>query len=163
MSKLTSNQRMVARTLIRNYLIKAEKNKIDIHYSQNRPTMVSPPTAEFYTDCSGLCINAFHWADLWTKFLVKDPAGYGYTGIGNTTSILATNRKRRVPLDRKFFIGDMALFGTWSKTTHVIICKKNGDKHSSEWTSHGQEAGPYEVDLFYRGTPLVVVRAESLA
>lgn len=163
MSKLTPAQRKETRTLIRNYLIKAEANKDDIHYSQMRPTMVAPPGADFYTDCSGLVINAYHWADLWTKFLVKDPAGYGYTGIGNTGSILATNRKRRVPLDRKFFVGDMALFGTWWKTVHVIICKKNGDRHTSEWTSHGQEAGPYEVDLFYRGTPLCVVRAESLA
>lgn len=161
---LTSTQREVARRLIRNYLLRAEANEPRIHYSMDRPTQVMPPTAEFETDCSGLVINAYHWADLWTPFVVRDPSGFHFTGIGNTTTILSTNKKRRVPLDRKFFVGDMALFGpSLSWTKHVIICKKNGTRKTALWTSHGQEAGPYEVELDYRRDLLVVVRSESLA
>lgn len=160
---LTPTQRKEARIFIRNYLLKAEANEDDIHYSQIRPTMIRPPGADFYTDCSGLVINAFHWADIWTPFRVLDPGGYGYTGIGNTQSILVTNRRRRIPLDRTFFVGDMGLYGSWDRTKHVVICRKNGDIHSSVWTSHGSEAGPYPVILRYRKDLLCVVRSESLA
>lgn len=160
---LNPSQRKSARTLIRRYLEKAEDNDRDIHYSQWRPTDIEPPTVEFSTDCSGLVINAHHWADLWLPFLVKDPGGYGYTGIGNTTSILSTNRRRRVPLDHMFYVGDMALYGSWSKTKHVVICRRNGNIRTSIWTSHGSEAGPYSVYVKYRSDLLVVVRSESLA
>ena len=98
------------------------------------------------------------------RFQVKDPGGYGYSGWGFTGSILATNRRRRVPLDRKFFIGDMALYGpSLSNTRHVTMCRRNGDYMSSVWTSHGHEPGPYATRLGYRGDLLVVVRSESLA
>ncbi len=159
----TSDQRKAARTLIRRYLEQAEANNPDIHYSQFRPTTLRNPSAEFSTDCSGMVINAFHWADLWLPWLVKDPSGYAYTGWGNTGSILKTNIKRRVPLDRKFFVGDMALYGTWGKTKHTAICRRNGDAMSSIWTSHGNELAPYAVRLKYRRDLLCVVRAESLA
>jgi hypothetical protein len=100
---------------------------------------------------------------MFTTFKVHDPGGWNYTGIGNTSTILSTNRKRRVPLDRQFFIGDMGLYGSWSRTKHVVICRKNGDIDDSIWSSHGSEAGPYPVRLQYRGDLLVVVRAEDLA
>lgn len=160
---MTSERRKVIRTLIRRYLEKAEANQPDLHYSQFRPTPMHAPTGDWSTDCSGLVINAYHWADLWLPYSVKDPGGYGYTGIGNTATILSTNRKRRVPLDRKFFVGDMGLYGSWSHTKHVVICRKNGDVNTSIWTSHGSERGPYAVRLRYRSDFLVVVRAEALA
>jgi len=166
MAKLTSEQRTTARTLIRRYLEKAENNKSRIHYSQHRPltALGDPPTSEFTTDCSGLAICAFRWADLWMKPTIKDPGGYAYRGWGFTGSILSTNRSRRVPLDRKFFVGDMALYGTsFSNTTHVVICRRNGNTMTSVWTSHGSEAGPYAVRLLYRRDLLCVVRGESLA
>ena len=161
---MTAERRKAIRTVIKRYLAKARANQPDIHYSQWRPTNIHAPNGEWSTDCSGLVINAYHWADLWLPYLVKDPGGYGYTGIGNTTTILATNKRRRVPLDRKFFVGDMALFGpSLSNTKHVIICHQNGDRHTALWTSHGSEAGPYAVYLGYRSDLLCVVRAESLA
>lgn len=163
---MTPEQRKTARTIIRRYLEQTEATKQTKHYSQFRPltSLGDPPSTEFTTDCSGLVISAFKWADMWTAFLVKDPGGYGYTGIGNTTSILSTNRKRRVPLDRKFFVGDMALFGpSLSYTKHVIICRRNGTRKTAVWSSHGSEAGPYPVFLDYRSDLLVVVRSESLA
>jgi hypothetical protein len=166
MTKLTSEQRTTARILIRRYLEKAEANKRNIYYSQNRPltALGDPPTSTFTTDCSGLVICAFRWADLWMKPKIVDPGGYDYRGWGFTGSILAENRSRRVPLDRKFFVGDMALFGSsFSNTTHVIICRRNGNTMTSVWTSHGSGAGPYAVRLLYRRDLLCVVRGASLA
>lgn len=163
---MTSEQRVAIRTIIRRYLEKAEGNKADIHYSQFRPltSLGDPPTSEFTTDCSGLVISAFYWADLWLPYKVKDPGGYAYSGWGYTGSILATNRRRRVPLDRKFFIGDMALYGpSLSRTSHVTICRRNGNTQTSIWTSHGSELGPYPTRLQYRRDLLCVVRAEALA
>lgn len=163
---LTPEQRAATRTIIRRYLERAERNQPDIHYSQFRPltSLGDPPSSEFTTDCSGLVISAFYWADMWLPWKVKDPGGYAYGGWGYTGSILATNRKRRVPLDRKFFVGDMALFGpSLSRTAHVTICRRNGDTNSSIWTSHGSEPGPYATRLLYRRDLLCVVRSESLA
>src|SRR5262245_45539679 len=125
---VTSEQRQTIRTIIRRYLEKAEANKANIHYSQFRPltSLGDSPNSEFSTDCSGLVISAFRWADIWLPYLVKDPGGFAYTGIGNTGTILATNRHRDVPLDHKFFVGDMALYGSsFSYTKHVTICRRN--------------------------------------
>lgn len=163
---MTSEQRSAIRTIIRRYLERCEMAKPGIHYSQFRPltSLGDAPASGFTTDCSGLTISAFYWADMWLPYKVKDPGGYGYTGWGYTGSILETNKKRRVPLDRKFFVGDMALFGSsLGRTSHVTICRRNGDAMSSIWTSHGNEAGPYPTRLRYRRDLLCVVRAESLA
>ena len=163
---MTSEQRQQARYVIRRYLERSEAAQPKIHYSQLRPitSLGDPPASGFTTDCSGLVISAFYWADLWCAFKVKDPGGYGYSGWGFTGSILATNKKRRVPLDHKFFIGDMALFGSsLSYTKHVTICRRGGNTMSSIWTSHGSERGPYPTRLLYRSDLLCVVRAESLA
>lgn len=163
---MTADQRKHIRTIIKLYLERAEANQPNIHYSQFRPltSLGDAPSAGFTTDCSGLVISAYYWADMWLPYLVKDPGGYGYTGIGNTGSILHTNQKRRVPLDHKFFVGDMALFGpSFNYTKHTTICRRNGDAYTSVWTSHGSERGPYPTRLRYRTDFLCVVRAESLA
>jgi hypothetical protein len=163
---LTAEQRQQARYVMRRYLERAEANQPRIHYSQARPltSLGDPPGSVFTTDCSGLTISAFYWADLWCAFPVKDPGGYHYSGWGYTGSILETNRRRRVPLDHKFFIGDMALYGhSLTHTTHVTICRRGGNTMTSVWTSHGSERGPYATRLLYRSDLLVVVRSESLA
>lgn len=163
---MTSEQRKAIRGILARYLERCEANQPNIHYSQFRPltSLGDSPGVGFTTDCSGLVISAFYWADMWLPYKVKDPGGYGYTGWGYTGSILATNKRRRVPLDRKFFVGDMALYGpSLGNTRHVVICRRNGDTQSSVWTSHGSEAGPYAVRLLYRRDLLCVVRAEALA
>ena len=163
---MTPDQRQQARYIIRRYLEKAEANQPDIHYSMGRPltSLGDSPSSSFWTDCSGLVISAFYWAELWCAFKVRDPGGYAYSGIGNTGSILATNRTRRVPMDRTFFIGDMALYGpSLSYTKHVTICRRGGEYMQSVWTSHGSERGPYSTRLNYRSDLLVVVRSEALA
>jgi len=162
---LSPTERKVARTLIRRYSERAIANKADIHYSQARllTHLGKSPSSEFWTDCSGFVIGAYKWADMFTKFRVHDPGGWNFTGIGNTSTLLSTNKKRRVPFDRQFFIGDMGLYGSWSLTKHVVMCISNGDIDDSIWVSHGQESGPYTVKLEYRSDLLVVVRAEDLA
>jgi hypothetical protein len=166
---LTSDQRKQARYTIRRYLERSEAAKAKIHYSQARPitSLGDPPSAGFTTDCSGLVISAFYWADLWCAFPVKDPGGYHYSGWGYTGSLLETNKRRRVPLDHRLFIGDFALFGHWSRgvmiTTHTTICRRGGNTMTSIWTSHGSELGPYGTRLQYRPDLLGVFRAESLA
>ncbi len=163
---LTPDQRKQALYMIRRYLERSEANKGKIHYSQIRPftSLGDSPTNGYTSDCSGYTISAFYWADLWLPFKVKDPGGYGYTGIGNTGTILTTNHRRRVPLDHKFFIGDMALFGPHlGDTKHVTICRRNGDTMTSIWSSLGSELGPYGTYLNYRSDLLLVVRSESLA
>lgn len=163
---MTPDQRKQARYVIRRYLEQAEANRAHIHYSQGRPltSLGNSPNSTFWTDCSGLVISAFYWGEIWTPYTVKDPSGLGYTGYGNTDSLLATNKSRRVPLDHRLYIGDIALYGTsLSHTTHTTICRKGGDANSSVWTSHGSEAGPYSVKLRYRSDFLVVVRSQALA
>jgi hypothetical protein len=163
---MTSSQREQARYIMRRYLEQAEAAQPRWHYAQFRPVSVfgNTPSHGGTTDCSGLTIAAYYWADLWCKFPVRSPGGYGYTGYGNTGSILYENRRRRVPLDRKFFVGDMALFGpSVSDTEHVTICRRNGDTMSSLWTSHGSEQGPIPTRLQYRPDLICVVRSEALA
>lgn len=163
---MTPDQRQQTRYIIRKYLERCEANNSLIHYAQWRPltSLGDSPSSGFTSDCSGLVISAFYWADMWVNYPVKSPGGYGYTGYGNTGSILAENRRRRVPLDRKFFIGDMALFGpSLSRTTHVTICRRNGGTQDSIWCSLGGEFGPVPTRLMYRRDLLLVVRAEALA
>jgi hypothetical protein len=163
---LTPNQKKAARYLIRRYCERSVAARPGIHYSQARPMthLGVPPEKGFTADCSGFATSAFFWADKYTqKFKVEDPNGLGYNGTGYTGTLLANNRKRRVPLEHKMFVGDMALYGpSLGYTTHVCICMKSGSADSSEWASHGSEAGPYVVRLKYRSDLLCVVRGKSL-
>ncbi len=163
---MTPDQRVQARYIIRRYLERCEANQRDIHYSQHRPMtcLGIPPDSEFTADCSALVSAAFRWADIWCAFPIKDPGGFNYGGWGWTGSLLATNRKRRIPPDRKFFVGDFCIYGSsFTNTKHVTICRRNGDFQSSIWTSHGSEQGPIPTRLGYRRDLLVILRSEALA
>ena len=163
---LTPTQRKRCRYLIRRYCERSEAAKQGIHYSQNRPMthLGVAPERGFTADCSGFATSAFFWADKYMRARVDDPNGLGYQGFGWTGTLLFYNRKRTVPLERLFYVGDMALYGTsLSNTTHVTICRRNGHAEDAVWTSHGSEAGPYPVLLRYRSDLLCVVRTEDLA
>lgn len=165
MTKRTAEQKETARFLIRRYCERAEENRADIHYAQTRPMnhLGKSPSTEFTCDCSGFTTGAFRWADLHTAWRVHDPNGFDYSGWGYTGTLLSHNKQRRVPFDRFFWVGDMAIYGpSLSRTTHVVICRKNGDAEDSLWTSHGNENGPYSVRLNYRRDLLIVVRSEDL-
>lgn len=161
----TPTQKEAIRFLIRRYCERAEDNRSDIHYSQFRPMnhLGKSPSQEFTCDCSGFTTSAYHWANKHTAFKVHDPNGLDYNGYGYTGTLLYHNRSHRVPFDRKFFVGDMALYGpSLGQTTHVTICRKTGKANDSLWTSHGREEGPYPVSLHYRRDLLIVVRGEDL-
>lgn len=162
---LTPTQKEIAHLLIRRYCERAEANRENIHYRQFRPMnhFGKSPNGEWTADCSGFVTGAFRWADIFTKFAVQDPNGLHYSGYGNTATLLSRNRTGHVPLWRKFFVGDMALYGpSLGDTRHVVICRKAGDRHNAIWTSHGSEAAPYPVYLNYRRDLLLVVRAADL-
>jgi len=167
---MTPTEKKKARRIIRRYLERSEAVRAGIHYSQARPmTHLGVSPEQGYTaDCSGYVTGAFKWADKWLPFHVKDPngrpAGSHYDGWGYTGTLLAANARRRVPLNRRFFLGDIALYGpSLSRTGHCTICRQGGDAATSVWSSHGNEAGPYPTRLHYRRDLLVVVRAEALA
>lgn len=166
---LTPTQKAQARLLIRRYCERAEDNRSNIHYAQFRRMnhLGKPPSSDFTCDCSGFVTSAFYWAETHSKFTVSDPNGLAYNGYGYTGTLLGNNRTRRVPLDRKFYVGDMGLYGpSLSDTRHVVICRKDGTLDGDMraiWTSHGSELAPYSVYLRYRPDLLVVVRSLSLA
>lgn len=164
---LLPNEKLSARFFMRRYMERAEDNRADIHYQQFRPMnhLGKSPSAQWTADCSAFVTGVFRWADIQLPFKIHDPNGpkFNYNGYGFTGTLLAQNRDGRVPFDRKFFIGDMALYGpSLSNTKHVAICRKDGDVSSAIWTSHGSELGPYPVYLHYRPDCLIVVRALDL-
>lgn len=164
--KLSPTEKKVTRDLIRRYCERCENVRWSKHYSQNRPMshLGLSPSQEWSADCSGYVTGAFFWADKYTKFRVSDPNGYGYNTYGYTGSLLAHNKRHRVPLDRDFFfVGDIAIFGSsfWN-TKHTTLCRKNGSASNSVWSSFGREAGPEPTRLFYRSDLLIVVRSEVL-
>lgn len=162
---LTPTQKETARLIMRRYLERAEESRPKIHYSQSRPMthLGKSPSVEWTADCSGLVTGAFYWTDQHAQFKLKDPNGLNYNGYGFTGTLLSHNRSGRVPFDRRFFVGDMVLYGpSLFDTRHVAICRKDGLADSALWTSHGSESGPVPVLMHYRKDALVVVRAEDL-
>lgn len=161
----TPSEKEAIRFFIRRFCERAEANKINIHYRMFRPMnhLGKSPDGEFTCDCSGYDTAAFRWADIHLALLVNDPNGNHYNGIGNTATLLANNHRRRVPLDHKFFVGDMGLYGpSLGNTKHTVICRKDGYIHNAIWSSHGSERGPYPVYLNYRKDLLCIVRAADL-
>ena len=146
---LTPDQRQQARLIIRRYLEKAEQNQPDIHYSQARPltSLGKPPDSEFWNDCQRTVHQRVqYWATCGRRSRSRT-GGYSYSGWGFTGSILATNRRRRVPLDRKFFIGDMALYGPSLSNTRMSRCVAGMATHEFRLDVARPEPGPYATRL----------------
>jgi hypothetical protein len=126
-------------------------NEPRIHYSQNRPmTHLGVPPAEGFTcDCSGHSTGCYYEAG-W-----PDPNGMGYNGSGYTGTLINNPKVTGA----SFQVGDLAIYGTSpSNTTHVVTCFQAGNNSTSRWVSHGSEAGPYSVQLYYRSDLVAVVR-----
>jgi len=135
------------------YLTDCVRYRGIIHYFQQRPmrSLGDDPTRGFTGDCSELVVAAYYWARLHTGIHVPDPAGYGYSGYGNTVSIYNLNMSRKLGLQQTFEVGDCALFGPYA-SRHTIICRVRGTASTAVWTSHGSEIGPLDVRLNYRRT-----------
>jgi hypothetical protein len=119
----------------------AIRNTARIHYSQNRPIDVSvDPASEFRSDCSGIVIQAYHYAKRKTDLDVPDPAKQNYTGYGNTDWYEDDHPKVGGP----YRVGDLAHFHS---PRHVAMCIKPGSYKDAEWLNHGQESDPSLMNL----------------
>jgi len=144
------------RKAITDYCKRSISSEPKIHYQQVRPIACFgvPPENGFTTDCSGHSTCAYYWARKTTGVAVPDPNGNGYNGYGYTGT-LVNNPKVSSP----YKVGDLGLYGSsMSSTSHVVTCYAAGDANTSKWCSHGSEAAPYSVALYYRSDLLCVVR-----
>lgn len=162
---LTPNEKRAARRLIRKFLEQSELNRSKIHYTQARPFKAYVyPDVGYRGDCSSYVTQAFAYAeDILDGVPLHDPNGrVEYDGYGFTGTLLATNHGHRVPLDRKFYVGDLAIFGSYWNTKHVTVCRRNGYEADAVFSSHGSDAGPLPTRLRYRPDLVGVYRPVSL-
>jgi len=160
---LTPTEKRSARTALARFLNDSELRRGSVHYTQKRPfDETVEPSKGYYGDCSSYLSQAFRWVVSHYHIPLADPNGRDYDGYGFTGTLLAVNHKHNVPLNRKFFVGDMAIYGTFWDTRHVVVCRKGGYGADAVWSSHGSEAGPLPVRLRYRSDLLGVYRPASL-
>ena len=162
--QLTPTQKRKVRSALTRFFSLAEQNALKTHYSQNRPFDPSvDPVTGFVGDCSSYVTQAFEWVRRTTGIRVHDPNGVvEFDGWGYTGTTLSTNHRYVVPEGRTYFVGDIAICGTFWDTVHEFICKKGGSAETSLWSSHGSESGPRQENLHYRPDVFVVVRPISL-
>src|SRR5262245_204453 len=107
------------------------------------------PDVEQDADCSSHATQSYYFAGAPDPNPGENYSGYGYTGT------LINNPKVGSPYE----VGDLAIYGTsYGNTTHVVTCFQAGSSSSARWCSHGSEAAPYSVALYYRSDLLAVVR-----
>lgn len=160
---LTPNEKKAARACQARYLLTTETYKDRWIYEQYRKmrSLGVDPSKGGRSDCSENATASFFWVRHKLGIPVEDPNGLGFNGYGYTGTLLAANVARKIPLDRVFFVGDLAIYGHGSTTTHVVTCRKGGRAVDAIWTSNGSQAGPYPVRLHYRSDLLAVVRPWS--
>lgn len=119
-----------------------------IHYSQTRRMEIVryklriPPLVRFiYEDCSSSVTGLYWLAGL------KDPNGYGYTGLGYTGTLKNQGRVvwrigQPLTLLRP---GDLIFYGRGT-FSHVTMYLARGRVFS-----HGSERGPFNLPALYRG------------
>lgn len=155
---MTPGNKLLCRAAMADYLLRCERMERIIHYDQVRPmrSLGQAPEHGMTMDCSEYVTATYFWA--WKHnpkgILVPDPNGNNYDGVGNTTTLRVHNTNR-VPLDHKFFVGDMAQY---RNENHVTICRKEGNMRTAIFSSHGREAGPVPTQLWsYRRDELLYV------
>lgn len=135
---------------IADYCLGCIANEPKWHYQQLRPmnSLGRAPGSGGDADCSEHSTAAYFWAG------APDPNKRGYDGYGYTGTLI-DNPSASSP----YQIGDLAIYGSNAgNTEHVCTCYQAGDSGSSRWCSHGSEAAPYSVKLYYRSDLLRVVR-----
>lgn len=145
------------------YFWQSERHEPDIHYGQIRRmrTLRLPPWAPRTADCSEYATCGPRWAQTMTGIAFPDPNGNDYSGVGNTSTLIAVNREHEVPLTHTFFVGDMAFY---RDEAHVTICRIEGSYRTAVFSSHGREAGPVPTQLwsYRRDELLYVLRPKAL-
>ena len=127
----------------------------DWYYSQNRAVDISVnPNGPATSDCSGSCIQAFHYAKRETGLNVPDPAMQGWSGYGNTNYYEDDHPK---VTSGQYLVGDLAHYDG-----HVCLCYRPGSSSSSRWFSFGSEP-PSSRELYYRSDFRKVVRPPLVA
>lgn len=161
---LTPTEKKDARSYLTRFCLTAEQHRDAISYTQARPFDPTVTPERFRGDCSSYVTQAFWWAwDHLDGVPLHDPNGpTEWDGYGFTGTLLATNHAHHIPLDHRFFVGDLALYGTFWATRHVVMCRKGGLEKDAIWSSHGSRAGPNPVRLRYRSDLLGVYRPASL-
>jgi hypothetical protein len=98
-----------------------------------------------------------------TGVFLHDVCDFRYTGFGNTSSIEAYLRRngKFVNEVNGYLVGDVARWGEGNHA-HTAVCSKAGTGKTSQWTSHGREAGPNLVNLHYRPDLVGVWRHPAL-
>ncbi len=142
----------------------AVRNERRIHYDQHRPfRYYDHLDAVFATlDCSGFVDNIFWNAMHDNGIWLHDPLDERWSGFGNTATMEAYLRAHGKPVTTQgYMVGDIARYGTGNHA-HTTICSKAGTAKTSEWTSHGTEAGPKVVRLGYRNDLIGVWRIPEL-
>ncbi len=162
---LNPTQKKKVRENISGYCKLAVSNEPRIHYSQQRPFRYYDNIGSGFVvlDCSGFVGGCFWNAMHDTSIYLHDVCDYRYTGYGNTWSIEAFLRAhgKRVYEKNGYLIGDVARWGQGNHA-HTAICSRAGTANTSQWTSHGREAGPNYVTLFYRDDLVGVWRHPAL-
>lgn len=155
----TPTQKKAFRDELVRYCLEAERYESRWHYSQNRPYtgLGTAPQTYHLNDCSSYCALAFWWAGHHTAAVAPDPLNYHYSGYGNTQSAYEYLRAHTAPQD-KYRVGDMAIYGTSSRTVHMTVCRKAGTGATAVWSSFGREAGPEgRQPVTYHPAPLLGV------
>jgi len=139
------------RAAVTEFCLLAEKNEDAWHYVQYRPfpVAVNPSASSLKADCSSYVVMAYHWAMTKSGLAVPDPAGFNWAGFGNTE----TEDDHPSVLSGLYRVGDLAHY-----VGHVTLCRKAGTATTAIFSSHGQEAGPMPVSLYYRRDFRKVVR-----
>ncbi len=162
---LTPTQKKKVRANMSGYCTLAVGNERNIHYSQQRPFRYYDNIGVGFIvlDCSGFVGNVFWNAMHDTNIYLHDPCDFRYTGIGNTSSIEDYLRAhgKRVYETNGYLVGDVARWGEGNHA-HTAVCSKAGTGKTSQWTSHGREAGPNLVTLHYRDDLVGVWRHPGL-
>lgn len=158
----------------------AEQHEGQIHYTQDsrRDDFIHQPGRNHirlpaYLDCSSY-FTYLVWRAMWEvyghKVAALDPSGYGWSAVGNSTSIAAHAKKaHRVVALLEARKGDAA---DWSgKHVSVLVQRpskdpKGPDRHlgtDALVSSHGNESGPAGISLksevAFEGVLPIFVRA----
>jgi hypothetical protein len=142
---LSPTQKGKVRKEITAYCLRAEANRLQWSYTQQRPFhgFMVDPAQHHANDCSGYVSLAFNWAMHKAGIYLQDPCGYHYTGYGYTGSMIRTNE---APVG-KYLVGDWALWGpSIGRTSHTAICRKAGSITTAIFSSNGHESWQFGSD-----------------
>lgn len=135
-AQFTSSEVQKVQFYIRDFWLKTISVNWKWGYDQDRPFDPTVwPLAGGESDCSGMVVQSFKYAETMTGIKVPDPSKYEYKGWGNTDD----DEDGWPHIGSPFRIGDLAHFHS---ERHVVCCIKPGTFSTAEWGSNGSERAP---------------------